>query len=324
MVVSAKSNRAVGEVLEGEDAARLLLEATLSGDDKALQGLLLQPQWTKTMLEEALRIYQEDRPSSDPNDARTVSAYRISNLQWASRVAALNGHSAILSTLFAFAQQQGIEASEVIGYWRSSSIIEKVIQAGHASIFPVLASSIPNIINTMIGHSGQGHRPLYTAVKWGRTEVVAVLLELGADPWQPFEPPMKRMGYPGGLLSLAAGAEGPRLIEMLLEHGLPLAQSDALFTAALSGQLDTMRLLLRRGADVNEVSNYLGWTPLHVAAAEGKVDAMKLLEDHGARSEVKDPNGNTPANLLQERNRQGTETYIRWPYWKAYVHPGAG
>ncbi|CAN8104205.1 unnamed protein product [Discula destructiva] len=175
----------------------------------------------------------------------------------------------------------------------------------------------------MIGHSSPGHRPLYAALKSRRTEVVAVLLELGADPWQPLEPPKSCMGYPGGVLSLAAEAEGSRLMELLLEHGLPLAHSDALYTAALRGHLDTMRFLIQRGADVNEVSNWLGWTPLHAAAAEGNIDAMKLLEDNGARSEAADPRGNTPAHLLEERNRQGPETHIRWPYWTTYVHPGA-
>jgi hypothetical protein len=39
---------------------------------------------------------------------------------------------------------------------------------------------------------------------------------------------------------------------------------------------------------------------MHFAASGGQVDAMKLLESNGARSDVKDLNGKTPAQLLEE------------------------
>jgi ankyrin repeat protein len=104
-------------------------------------------------------------------------------------------------------------------------------------------------------------------------------------------------------MSLAAMAEGPRMTEMLLEHGTPIAHTGALHTAAHRGHLDTMRLLMLYGADVNEVlSNWRSWTPMHFAASKGQVDAMKLLEHSGARSDLKDVDRKTPAQLLEERN----------------------
>lgn len=45
------SERHVGVVLIGKEAARLLIEAITSGNNTGLQGLLLQPQCIKTMLE---------------------------------------------------------------------------------------------------------------------------------------------------------------------------------------------------------------------------------------------------------------------------------
>ena len=60
---SYDSIRDVGDVLIGEDTARLLIEASSSGNDTALQSLLSQPQWIKTILETPHSIYSEDRPS---------------------------------------------------------------------------------------------------------------------------------------------------------------------------------------------------------------------------------------------------------------------
>jgi ankyrin repeat protein len=104
-------------------------------------------------------------------------------------------------------------------------------------------------------------------------------------------------------MSRAAMVEGPRMTEMLLEHGMPITGSGALHTAAVFGQHDTMRLLIQHGANVEEgLLNWRNWTPMHAAASKGKVDAMKLLEKIGARSDLKDTDGKTPAQLLEEQN----------------------
>jgi hypothetical protein len=109
------------------------------------------------------------------------------------------------------------------------------------------------------------------------------------------------------LLSHAAFGDSPRMVEVLLEYGTPIAHTAALHTAAGCGKLDTMRLLMQHGADVNEVPSrgYHGdWTPMHFAAFKGQVDAMKLLEEHGARSDVKDVNGKTATQVLEEQYKE--------------------
>jgi ankyrin repeat protein len=167
-----------------------------------------------------------------------------------------------------------------------------------------MASVDPKVVTFPLGH---GNLPLVQAVKRGKTEVVAVLLQHGANPIRTD----RVVSYALSLLSFAARAEGPRMTELLLKHGASVACSGALHTAANLGALDTMRLLMQHGADVNELlpadtlspphkSLYPSWTPLHFAASGGQVDAMKLLESNGARSDVKDMNGKTPAQLLEE------------------------
>lgn len=193
------------------------------------------------------------------------------------------------------AAQRGIEASGVI----TRRTINKTIDGGHAAVFKALASVDPGVINSpFLGHST---RPLYEAVRRRQPDVVAVLLELGADPLHPVGPEKTLSNYHSSLLSLGAFAEGLRMTKMLLEHGVPVAQTAALHTAARCGYLDTMRLLMEHGADLDEViPNWSYWTPMHFAASKGQVDAVELLEHGGARTGLKDENGKTPAQLLEE------------------------
>jgi hypothetical protein len=290
------SSRSVGDVLVGEDTASLLIEASLSGNNMAVQNLLSQPQWTKIMFEKPHRIYNEGCSCLGPNHVRQVSAMSMSNLEWALSVAALHGQAAVVSTLTAFAKRHGIDVPDVV----TKMTMIKIIQSGHAAVVKALAQADPKIINMALGHGGT--LPIYKAVRLRQTEVVAVLLEFGADTLHPVI--SKTLGtYNSSLMSLAAMAETPRMTELLLDHGTPIAHTGALHTAARFGHLDTMRLLMQHGADANEVlANWKGWTPMHFAASRGKIDSMKLLERSEARSDLADEDGKTPAQLLEELN----------------------
>ncbi|KAF8849654.1 ankyrin [Acephala macrosclerotiorum] len=306
-----QSSREVFDVLIGEDAALPLLEALSSADNTTLRSMLSQPQWIKIALEEPHCIYFQDRPVDDNNHARPVMAMPLSTLARAIIIAARDGHAAAISTLLRFTLQQGIKPMSVILRWA----VDRAIRNGHAAVFEAMISVEPKVVTFPLGH---GNLPLVQAVKWRKTEVVAVLLQHGANPI----PPKKVAivdghavvysgGYRSSLLSLAAMAEGPRMTELLLKHGVSVACSGALQSAANLGALDTMRLLMQHGADANELLPedavphyrkvlYSSWTPMHFAASGGQVDAMKLLESNGARSDVKDVNGKTPAQLLEE------------------------
>ena len=295
-----QSSREVFDVLIGEDAALPLIEALSSSDNTTLQSMLSQPLWIKITLEEPHCIYFQERPIDDKNHIRTVMAMPMSTLVRAIIIAARDGHATAVSTLLSFASQQGIKPMSVIMRWP----VDRAINNGHAAVFEAMASVDPKVVTFPLGH---GNLPLAQAVKRRKTEVVAVLLKHGANPIRTD----RVMSYGSSLLSFAARAEGPRMTELLLKHGVSVACSGALHKAANVGALDTMRLLIQHGADVNELlpantlgpynkSLYASWTPMHFAASDGQVDAMKLLESKGAYSDVKDENGRTPAQLLEE------------------------
>ena len=68
-------------------------------------------------------------------------------------------------------------------------------------------------------------------------------------------------------------------------HGMP-SQHDMdmrLIRAAEAGRMEEIKVLLRRGADIN-ARDKDGWTPYLAAASMGKMDAMRLLKALGAKT----------------------------------------
>jgi ankyrin repeat protein len=71
------------------------------------------------------------------------------------------------------------------------------------------------------------------------------------------------------------------------------------------GHVDTVKMLLRRGANI-QVKNYDGWTALHQASFEGHTDIAKLLVEHGAHIPSKNEKGWTPLHLACREGKTDT------------------
>ena len=67
----------------------------------------------------------------------------------------------------------------------------------------------------------------------------------------------------------------------------------ALMEAATHGQLDAVRVLISRNANVNRIDDE-GYTALHSAAQEGHLSVMELLISKGARIDARNNLGSTP------------------------------
>lgn len=299
-----QSSRALWDVLVGEDSALPLIEAISTQNTTTLQDLLSQPAWTPIAFEKPHCIYSEYRPRENESDVREVSAMPMSNLERAFICAANNGSAEAISTLLDFTLRQGVSPSSIITRWAVQSIIQK----GHTAALEAMASKVPEAVNFYLSHAGPF--PLDLAVKRRQVEIVAVLLRLGADPSSKVS---TDFGFKdrGSLLSLRSVTSDVRIVELLVAHGVPVGKSGALHSAAERGSTDTVRLLVQYGADVNEriakedlpriyQSLRANWTPSHFAASNGQVDMLKFLESNGARSQIEDENGKTPAQLLEE------------------------
>ena len=125
------------------------------------------------------------------------------------------------------------------------------------------------------------YSPLHVAVFMGRTEVVQILLEHGAD-----------------VLAKTSGGDSPLHLAFILPR--------------MAGREAIIRALLLKGADAS-AKNSTGRTPLHQAVFQGSIEALKLLLYHGADISITECGGNNVLHwavekhnveFVQERNRK--------------------
>jgi ankyrin repeat protein len=123
---------------------------------------------------------------------------------------------------------------------------------------------------------------LFEAAALGVNERVEELLTL--------QPELLNTYSPDGFssLGLASFFGHPDTVKLLLEKGADVNQPSKnnwqvqpLHSAVASRNLETVTLLLQQGADINATQQH-GFTPLHTAAQHGDADMIKLLLEHKA------------------------------------------
>nr|POE65988.1 isoform 2 of ankyrin-2 [Quercus suber] len=130
--------------------------------------------------------------------------------------------------------------------------------------------------------------PLHWAAACGQTAIAGLLLDAGAKMTaQTFSKASESKRTP---LHWAAACGQTAIAGLLLDAGAKMtaqtfSQRQPVQEAAMYGHQDTVAYLLGRGADIN-TKTYFGWSMLHTAASNGRVELAQLMLQHGANTEI--------------------------------------
>jgi len=116
-------------------------------------------------------------------------------------------------------------------------------------------------------------------------------------------------------LRLAVGSGNLEAVRVLLERAAELNAQDehgetALHSATFGGDKEMVRFLLVAGSDPN-AQNDRGTTPLHWAVSNGHGDTVKLLLERGADPNLRDHHGKTPADWARDHGASEILRIIR-------------
>ena len=156
-------------------------------------------------------------------------------------------------------------------------IAQELVPLARSGDLPALMAALPEGSDPDPEKLSQA---LYFASQRGHGEVVSYLLSMGATP--------NSVTHLGTALGIAARQNHIGIVADLLDAGadpglpggedgrLPLDQ------AAERGAVESARLLLEHGADVNAVTARYGWPAIHFAASKGRTEMVAFLQAMGA------------------------------------------
>lgn len=190
----------------------------------------------------------------------------------------------------------------------------KAVQEGHLEPVTRLLDQKPALVHE---RDRRGANALYEAAYMGRAEVANVLISRGAD----VNLVTNRKTVP---MHAAARRGSPELATLLLANGaavdaLEWRGHSPLHFAVLAAIVDdkgdrgVIPLLLDKGADINRPQGNTKLTPLHMAAASGRLKLVTLLLDRGAQVNPV-ARGWTPLGLAQRyklREWQAVATLLK-------------
>lgn len=147
-----------------------------------------------------------------------------------------------------------------------------------------------------------GFAPLHLSVVGGHPLTTQALLE--GENWQGSSNNKaelrKKVSKSGAVLALATKSNYHTIVQLLVDAGVNINWQDksgetALHVAARFGHDECARVILQGSecmkADIEIAENTYAWTPLHVAAVDGRLSVAQLLVEAGAEGSRPDSSG---------------------------------
>eukprot|EP00468_Gymnochlora_sp_CCMP2014_P002037 CAMPEP_0167743464 /NCGR_PEP_ID=MMETSP0110_2-20121227/2030_1 /TAXON_ID=629695 /ORGANISM="Gymnochlora sp., Strain CCMP2014" /LENGTH=1371 /DNA_ID=CAMNT_0007627837 /DNA_START=148 /DNA_END=4263 /DNA_ORIENTATION=- len=175
---------------------------------------------------------------------------------------------------------------------KTSSDVTALYIAVHKNRTKIFQLLLENDALTEYMHQGE-HVPVsipMAAARFGRNEMLRMLLEKKCD--------IDQVVGGASMLTLAAQFNLPQTVELLMAYGADAElraayKLTALGVAAKFGHGDVGRVLLRLGADPENVAGENDSPPLVIAAACGQTEMVDVLLEYGADLESKTSSGAT-------------------------------
>lgn len=196
-----------------------------------------------------------------------------------------------------------------------------IVRAGDTARLKTLLTANPAAVNA---RNERGHSPVLIAQYHHKREAVAVLLAAGPDldlfdaasvgdtarvaALLDKDPTQVNAYSADGFypLGLAAFFAHPDTVRLLLRRGADVTQVarnpmrvQALNAAVAGRSIDVVRLLVEAGAPIDPQQQE-GWTPLHAAVHHGDLAMTRYLLEHGADSKKQNDKGQSAIGLAAD------------------------
>jgi ankyrin repeat protein len=158
-----------------------------------------------------------------------------------------------------------------------------------------------------------GATPFFLAARYAEAPTMRLLLDAGADATAGLKDATTPLMVAAGMNTLGLGRIGKDRRDRDLdsaENDIARSQDEDIRQYLNSG-IDAVKICVEQGADVNAVNATTGDTALHAAARHGFKSVIQFLVAHGARSDIKNKQGQTPVAQLQAVLKSDADTDIK-------------